>query len=95
MKMLNIAWGAAIGVLAVGWITFAVCIILKKTLLPRWMAILTPIVLTLLIIPLKNVLPLPYSGWVGGAIFNIAYLIFFSSLLFFFRKKLFAEESNN
>ncbi|NIF06217.1 hypothetical protein F3J23_12285 [Chryseobacterium sp. Tr-659] len=88
MKMLNIAWGAAIGVLAIGWIGFALCILFNKTLLPRWMALFTPFVLTLLIIPLKNFLPLPFSGWVGGAIFNIAYLIFFSSLLFFFRKKL-------
>jgi hypothetical protein len=88
MKMLNIAWGAAIGVLAIGWISFAVCILLNKTLLPGWMALVTPVVLTLLIIPVKNLLPLPYSGWVGGAIFNIAYLIFFSSLLFLFRKKL-------
>ena len=90
-KMLNIAWGAAIGVLAIGWISFAVCIVLNKTLLPRWMALLTPFILTLLIIPLKNILPLPYSGWVGGAIFNIAYTIFFSSLLFLFRKKVLAK----
>jgi len=88
MKMLNIAWGIAIGVLAVGWISFALCILLNKTLLPRWMALLTPFVLTLFIIPIKSLLPLPYSGWVGGAIFNIAYLTFFSSLLFMFRKKL-------
>ncbi|RLJ32151.1 hypothetical protein CLU97_1597 [Chryseobacterium sp. 7] len=89
MKMLNIAWGTAIGVLAVGWISFATSILLNKTLLPRWMALLTPFVLTLFIIPIKSLLPLPYSGWVGGAIFNIAYLTFFSSLLFMFRKKLF------
>ncbi|QBA21772.1 hypothetical protein EU348_11435 [Chryseobacterium indologenes] len=88
MKMLNIAWGTAIGVLAVGWISFAVCILFNKTLLPGWMALLTPFALTLFIIPIKNLLPLPFSGWVGGAIFNIAYLTFFSSLLFFFRKKL-------
>ncbi|ASE60703.1 hypothetical protein H3Z85_16100 [Chryseobacterium indologenes] len=88
MKMLNIAWGAAIGVLAIGWISFAVCILLNKTLLPRWMALLTPFILTLMIIPLKGLLPLPYSGWVGGAIFNIAYTIFFSTLLFLFRKRL-------
>lgn len=88
MKILNIAWGAAIGVLAIGWITFAICILLKKTLLPRWMAVITPFILTLFIIPMKELLPLPYSGWVGGAIFNISYLIFFSLLLFFFRKKL-------
>ncbi|WP_326983323.1 DUF6796 family protein [Chryseobacterium sp. MYb264] len=94
MKMLNIAWGAAIGVLAIGWVSFAVCIVLNKTLLPRWMAILTPFALTLLIIPLKNILPLPYSGWVGGAIFNIAYLIFFSSLLFLFRKRLLKREES-
>jgi len=87
MKMLNIAWGAAIGVLAIGWITFAVCILLNKTLLPRLMAILTPFVLTLFIIPLKQILPLPYSGWVGGAIFNIAYLMFFSTLLLFLSVK--------
>ncbi|MGE8513555.1 MAG: DUF6796 family protein [Chryseobacterium culicis] len=88
MKMLNIAWGMAIGVLAVGWVSFAVCIFLNKTLLPGWMALLTPFVLTLCIIPIKRLLPLPFSGWVGGAIFNIAYLTFFSSLLFIFRKKL-------
>ncbi|MCS3532837.1 DUF6796 family protein [Chryseobacterium sp. JUb7] len=94
MKMLNIAWGSAIGVLAVGWIAFAVCIILKKTLLPRWMALMTPFVLTLLIIPLKNLLPLPYSGWVGGAIFNIAYLLFFSTLLLLFRKRVLIKANN-
>ncbi len=88
MKMLNIAWGTAIGVLAIGWIAFAVCILLNKTLLPKWMALLTPFVLTLFIIPIKGLLPLPYSGWVGGAIFNIAYLTFFVSLLILFRKKL-------
>lgn len=88
MKMLNIAWGLAIGVLAIGWISLAIGILLNKTVLPRWMALVTPFVLTLFIIPIKGLLPLPYSGWVGGAIFNIAYLIFFSSLLLLFRKKL-------
>ncbi|WP_185249613.1 DUF6796 family protein [Chryseobacterium bernardetii] len=88
MKMLNIAWGSAIGVLAIGWISLAIGILLNKTVLPRWMALVTPFVLTLFIIPIKGLLPLPYSGWVGGAIFNIAYLIFFSSLLLLFRKKL-------
>ncbi|MDR4890664.1 MULTISPECIES: DUF6796 family protein [unclassified Chryseobacterium] len=88
MKMLNIAWGMAIGVLAVGWVSLAVCILLNKTLLPGWMALQTPFVLTLCIIPIKGLLPLPFSGWVGGAIFNIAYLTFFSSLLFIFREKL-------
>ncbi|MEN4762618.1 hypothetical protein ABEG63_20000 [Chryseobacterium sp. C39-AII1] len=63
-------------------------------MLPRWMAILTPFVLTLFIIPLKQILPLPYSGWVGGAIFNIAYLIFFSTLLLLFRKKLLEREES-
>ncbi|WET50894.1 hypothetical protein PYS58_07090 [Chryseobacterium indologenes] len=88
MKMLNIVWGSAIGVLAIGWISLAIGILLNKTVLPRWMALVTPFVLTLFIIPIKGLLPLPYSGWVGGAIFNIAYLIFFSSLLLLFRKKL-------
>lgn len=95
MKMLNIAWGAAIGVLAIGWIGFAICILLKKTLLPGWMALLTPFVLTLFIIPIKSLLPLPYSGWVGGAIFNIAYLLFFSTLLLLFRKRLLTAKTAN
>lgn len=95
MKMLNIAWGAAIGVLAIGWIAFAVCIVLNKTLLPRWMVIFTPFILTLIIFPLKQILPLPFSGWVGGAIFNIAYLLFFSLLLFAFRNRLVNYSENN
>lgn len=88
LKMLNITWGSAIIVLAIGWIAFAVCVALKKTILPRWFAIFTPVVLTFIIIPIKNIMPVPYSGWVGGAIFNIAYLMFFLLLLILFRKKL-------
>ncbi|MGO3108105.1 DUF6796 family protein [Sphingobacterium sp. JB170] len=87
VQMLTILWGTAIFVLAVGWLAFAVCIALRKTLLPRWFAIFTPVALTLIIIPIKNVLPAPYSGWVGGAVFNIAYLVFFLLLLMLFRKK--------
>ncbi|WP_284460276.1 DUF6796 family protein [Chryseobacterium sp.] len=91
VRMLNISWGTAIGVLAVGWILFAVCIVMKKTVLPAWMAVVTPFVLTVFLVFIKNVLLLPYSGWLGGAVFNVAYLIFFSSLFLLFRKKLRSE----
>lgn len=93
IKMLTISWGTAIIVLAVGWLSFAVCVLLKKTLLPRWFALFTPVTLTFIIIPIKNMMPIPYSGWVGGATFNIAYLTFFVLLIFLFKGKLTVESN--
>lgn len=88
MKMLHMSWGTAIVVLAIAWLSFAACIAWKKTVLPRWFALVTPVPLSFLVAGIKSLLPVPYSGWVGGATFNIAYLTFFVLLWVLFRKKL-------
>lgn len=95
VQMLNITWGTAVSFLAIGWISFTVCIFLKKTILPKWMLFMTPIALIIIIGPIGNILPLPYSGWINGAIFNISYSVFFFILLMFFRKKIIMIEDKN
>lgn len=87
IKMLNITWTLAILVLSMGWIFLFVCILLKKTVLPRWSALFTPFPMIFIILGIKSLLPVPYSGWIGGATFNIAQLTLFLMLLFY-RKKL-------
>ena len=94
VTMLNIAWGSVVIILLVGWVFFAICILLKKTLLPPWFAWFTPVTLSCLVLLFKSTLSAPYSGWVGGATFNIAYLLFFSLLTIGFSRKLLNKDKN-
>ncbi|MGT2895860.1 DUF6796 family protein [Streptococcus entericus] len=85
VNMLNMSWLLAVMVLGLGWINLMIAILLKRTHLPRWMAILTPVPLSIMILLMKYVINAPYAAWIGGATFNLAYLIFFV-VLFSFRQ---------
>ena len=87
-KMLFISWTTAISFLAIGWGMLFVSILMKKALLPKWFAFLTPLMITMYVMPITIVLPKPFSGWVGGAAFNISYLAFFIVLFIYFKRKL-------
>jgi hypothetical protein len=65
---------------------FAILIIIKKTLFPRWFVVLTPIVLLWIIHPLKQ-LPSPFSNILAGGWYNLMNTIFFLGALMVLRKK--------
>lgn len=85
-KMFLFCWGATILMLLIAWLSFIVCILMKKTILPRWFVFFTPVVTVFILFFIKEMLPMPYSAWVGGGIFNVANLIFFTSLFILFKK---------
>ncbi|MFT4031832.1 MAG: hypothetical protein QM669_05395 [Siphonobacter sp.] len=87
-QMLHIAWITAICVLAMGWLSLTISIFAGKTVLPRWMGLLTPVFITLYQQPIVDNLPEPASALLSGAGFNIAYLLFFILLYVLFRNKL-------
>lgn len=87
IKMLDICWFLAIGTLFLGWIGVLILIARQKTHLPRWVALVTPIPMSIFVLVIKSFLPLPYSAWVGGAVFNIAYFLFFMICFVVFQRR--------
>lgn len=89
MKIFYIAWKPAIIVLFIGWILYSLMVFFKKTILPRWAGLITPVFITLYQKPLISLLPTSdLKSWLEAATFNISYLIFFILLLILFKNKL-------
>ena len=63
---------------------YAVAVAQGKTALPRWMAALNPLLMTLVYMLLaRKVVPMSVMKWIQGAGFNIVYIVFFAMLLCF------------
>lgn len=93
-EVLYIAWGTAIIVMLIGWLLFSVLVFMKKTTLPRWAGLLSPVFLTFFQIPIRLALPQSeFRGYLISAGFNLSYLIFFILVLVLFRKQL--RQSSN
>jgi hypothetical protein len=65
---------------------FAILIIAKKTLFPRWFVVLTPIVLLWVIYLLKQ-LPSPFSNVLAGGWYNLMNTIFFLAAIMVLKKR--------
>lgn len=78
-----IAWSTAMVVILLAWFVYSICVFLGKTRLPRWMGGFTP---TFIVIYQYIILSMfdssPWVSYLGAAVFNSAYLIFFVVLIF-------------
>ena len=63
---------------------YAVAVAQGETALPRWMAAVNPLLMTLVYMFLaRKVVPMSAMKWVQGAGFNIVFIVFFALLLCF------------
>lgn len=67
---------------------FAFLIIKGKSLYPKWMALLNPFIVLVILFPIIFSLPYPIGGYVAPAFFNIATLVFFTISTFIILKRL-------
>jgi hypothetical protein len=81
VRFMYITWGAAIGVTALGWVTYTLLIVFGQTDFPPLFCLLTPLVVSpLALLASKLKIGRPY---LNGAGFNIAATVFFASALIF------------
>lgn len=63
--------------LILSWFWYSVSVAFRLTLYPRWMAILNPLLMSIIILFIGNQIPL-ISRFIGAAFYNIAIIIFFT-----------------
>jgi hypothetical protein len=81
VRFLDIAWTAAVGITALGWIAYTLLILLGKTAFPPLFFLLTPLIVSpLALLASKLKIGRPY---LNGAGFNIAATVFFAAALIF------------
>lgn len=69
-------------------IVYVAIIIRRKTLFPKWMAILNPLCILIFIFPIILILPYPIGGFIAPACFNIATMIYLIFSTYIIYKKL-------
>ena len=62
-----------------GAVLFAAHVLLRRTPFPKWMAIVNPLILVVLVRSVAASIPAPLGGYVAPGYFNIAMLIFFAA----------------
>ncbi len=62
-----------------GAIFFAALIVLRQTPFPKWMAMVNPLFLLLLVRFVAALIPAPIGGYIAPGYFNIAMLLFFAA----------------
>jgi hypothetical protein len=81
VKFLDIAWTAAVGITALGWVVYTLLILLGKTAFPPLFFLLTPLIISpFALLASKLKIGRPY---LNGAGFNIAATVFFAATLIF------------
>jgi hypothetical protein len=81
VRFLDITWMAAVGITALGWVVYALLILLGKTAFPPLFCLLTPLIVSpLALLASKLNIGRPY---LNGAGFNIAATVFFVAALIF------------
>ncbi|MGF1539773.1 MAG: DUF6796 family protein [Pleurocapsa sp.] len=63
--------------LLLSWLWYSISVAFRSSLYPRWMAILNPILMSIIILYVGNQIPL-VSRFIGAAFYNIAIAIFFT-----------------
>lgn len=81
MTRFDCYWRIIIGAMIAGLLLVSMyCVVLilsAKSLYPKWMAVLNPLCINLLLYPLVVFIPAPLGGYIGPAYFNISSLVFF------------------
>ena len=70
-------------------------VIFKKTLYPKWMLLLTPILLILAAGFVKDYIPYPFGAIIYGGWINLSFMLFFIVCLIHFSKKSIKSKINN
>jgi hypothetical protein len=84
LKVLIAAYLAFFALAIATFVWYAAAVAQGETALPRWMAALNPLLMTLVYMFLaRNVVPMRVMKWVQGAGFNIVFIVFFALLLWF------------
>jgi hypothetical protein len=79
-QLLAVHWIAAITISACGWLLVAVQMARGRSILPRWLVLLTPLPLSLVIGLACGCFPAsPLAAMLGGATFNLSQLLFYSA----------------
>lgn len=78
-KIMLITYGFLLSAWLVAWVWYAVEVARGMSLLPRWMAAVNPLTLTIAWILVRRLLP-RLTAPLEGAAFNLAYLAFFACL---------------
>ncbi|NJK48150.1 hypothetical protein HC931_08155 [Candidatus Gracilibacteria bacterium] len=63
--------------LVFSWVWYSVSVAFRSTLYPRWMAILNPFLMSIIVLFIGGKIPM-ISRFIGAAFYNIAIIIFFS-----------------
>jgi hypothetical protein len=79
-KVLSTSYVILLIALILSALLYSIVVILFDTLLPRWMAAVNPVTMTLAFLLLKRVFPQQLTRYVEGAGFNIAFFLFFALL---------------
>ena len=74
----TLLWFAQVAV-GVGALFFAAHVLLRPTPFPKWMAVINPLVLIVLVRLGAALVPAPLGGYIAPGYFNIAMLLFFVS----------------
>ncbi|MEM6736935.1 MAG: DUF6796 family protein [Bacteroidota bacterium] len=76
-----IGWAVALFILMVGWLGYALCIFLGKTILPRWSGLMSPFLLLIVINLIFSIGPESLRITLSKASLTISYFIFFIFLI--------------
>lgn len=86
-QILIINWLLALGTLACAHTYLSALIYRRHTLLPRWLVVVNPVLLSAIIYFVSTQLLQPIRSWVGAAVFNEANLIFWTVLYLYVRRQ--------
>ncbi|MBH1940185.1 hypothetical protein I5677_04655 [Mobilitalea sibirica] len=73
--------------LIVSSILYVIILLKGKSMFPKWMALLNPVFIMALVLPLIAVLPAPVGGYVAPAVLNISTLVFVSIIMIQYKRK--------
>ena len=99
MTRFDLYWKIIIIAVAAGLLVSSVCyvflVLTGKTLYPKWMAVLNPVCIFLVLFPLIILIPAPVGGYIAPAYMNLAALMFFVlALINVFGKKALYKGNN-
>ena len=81
VKRFDFLWKVIVGIILVelllSSIFYAIIILKRKTIYPKWMSIFNPICVLLFLYPFILVLPAPIGGYIAPGYFNLATMLFF------------------
>ncbi|MBV7433729.1 hypothetical protein KRX19_01720 [Cardiobacteriaceae bacterium TAE3-ERU3] len=77
-------WSCSLTCAALGWLLFAIQVYRRRSILPRWMTLVNPLPLSLIIAGICSLFPSSQLATnIGSATFNLAALIFFTGVWMF------------